>query len=429
MVYSIFEGNMERLEKKLRTIENKCKKYGCEFHYERVGEEFREVVDKESGEKVVAKFVLVEAEGKAQVSGWRFAASIDHTEKGNIIESAGGLEIPERYYDSELYCEHCKSRRSRKHVFIVYNEENNEFKQVGRSCLHDFTNGLSAEAVAQYLSWFEELVQGEAVSGCGYSERYFDTKDVLRYIAETIRHFGYERSGGYGTGTGAKAFRYYRVDKGIGGRMDDDEKYRAEMNSVGFDAYSGIADEAVEAALKWLETQEESSNYMHNLKVAAALEWMKTENLNLLASLFPVYNKNLEREAMRREAEAKAHEEGARSEWQGVVGKRIEFDAEEISVITSWSTQWGMVGVYKLVDAEGNVYTWKTSNYVDVERKYHVVGTVKEHKEYREVKQTELTRCKTTLIKEVVEKPEVVEIVNNDIDKALDMLYDESVAC
>ena len=31
MVYTIFEGNMERLEKKLTRIFNKCKAYGCDF--------------------------------------------------------------------------------------------------------------------------------------------------------------------------------------------------------------------------------------------------------------------------------------------------------------------------------------------------------------------------------------------------------------
>lgn len=43
--YSIYEGNMERLEKKLNRIYGKCKKYGCEFSYRQVGEEFKELKD------------------------------------------------------------------------------------------------------------------------------------------------------------------------------------------------------------------------------------------------------------------------------------------------------------------------------------------------------------------------------------------------
>ena len=61
--FAILEGNMERLEKKLITIQNKCEKYGCSFSYNKVGEEFRTLED-EKGNKYQARFILVEAEGK-----------------------------------------------------------------------------------------------------------------------------------------------------------------------------------------------------------------------------------------------------------------------------------------------------------------------------------------------------------------------------
>ena len=97
--YSIFEGNMDRLEKKLNRIFNKCKKYGCEFSYRQVGEEFREIKD-EQGNKYTARFVIVEAEGKAVVNGWKFIASVEHTEKGNIINRIGEIEVPAKLLNS-----------------------------------------------------------------------------------------------------------------------------------------------------------------------------------------------------------------------------------------------------------------------------------------------------------------------------------------
>lgn len=36
MKYLIWEGNIERLRKKVKTIMNKAKKYGCNFHYEEI---------------------------------------------------------------------------------------------------------------------------------------------------------------------------------------------------------------------------------------------------------------------------------------------------------------------------------------------------------------------------------------------------------
>lgn len=88
MVYSILEANMERLEKKLTRIQNKCKRFGCSFTYEKVGEEFKTLKD-ERGVEYKAKFILIEAEGKAVLNDWVFVASVQHTEKGNIINSTG----------------------------------------------------------------------------------------------------------------------------------------------------------------------------------------------------------------------------------------------------------------------------------------------------------------------------------------------------
>ena len=69
--YAIPEENMERLKKKLATIKKKCSQYGCEFVFNEVGEEFREVLT-EDGMKQTIRFILVEAEGCAVVNGWQF---------------------------------------------------------------------------------------------------------------------------------------------------------------------------------------------------------------------------------------------------------------------------------------------------------------------------------------------------------------------
>lgn len=75
MAYSILEANMERLEKKLTRIQNKCKKFGCSFTYEKVGEEFKTLKD-DRGVEYQAKFILIEAEGKAVLNDWMFIASV-----------------------------------------------------------------------------------------------------------------------------------------------------------------------------------------------------------------------------------------------------------------------------------------------------------------------------------------------------------------
>ena len=99
--YEIFEGNMERLEKKLTRIANKCKKYGCDFRYDKVGETFRKLIDDNGGE-YTARFIQIEAEGTAIINDWRFIASVEHTENGNIIKKCCyDVEVPEKYYSNK----------------------------------------------------------------------------------------------------------------------------------------------------------------------------------------------------------------------------------------------------------------------------------------------------------------------------------------
>ncbi len=92
--FYIHEANIERLEKSLYTIQKKCNKYQLDFHYERVGEEIREY-ENNDGEKVCAKFIIVEVSGTVTHDDWSFVATVDHHEKGNIIRAFDTeLEIP-----------------------------------------------------------------------------------------------------------------------------------------------------------------------------------------------------------------------------------------------------------------------------------------------------------------------------------------------
>jgi hypothetical protein len=127
--YAIYEGHMPALLKKITRIQNKCRKYGCEFHFAEIGEEFREVEDPTTLHPLTGKpvhrtcrFVLVEAEGTAKINDWQFIASVEHTEKGNIFAKAmTDVEIPERYRKINPTCEHCNSNRTRTYTFIVMN--------------------------------------------------------------------------------------------------------------------------------------------------------------------------------------------------------------------------------------------------------------------------------------------------------------------
>lgn len=401
MRYAIPECNIDSLEKKLTKIRNKCAKYGCEFSYERVGEHFEERSYKnDSGVicKEIVKYIDIDVDGHAALNGWRFVASLEYTDKGNIIAGVGDVEVPEKYYKCSPWCEHCKTARDRKYSFIVFHEKTGEFKQVGKACLKDFTGGLSATAVAQYESYFKEIEEASEYGGySGFGVSYFERDAFMVCAAEAIRLYGYVRRGDMGYCTANLAEDIYRVEYGMSLGMCAKEIRERYDDAVakGLDLKRKESVELAGTVRDWILANDSTDNYFHNLKVACDLPYASGAVLGLLVSAFPAYNRELEYAAEKKERERKEAEARAKSSWMGNVGDKVSFQIADFRVISSWETQWGYTGVFKLVDPDGREATWKTSNWLTDECIGKVIrGTIKELKEFRGVKQTELTRCK-----------------------------------
>lgn len=441
-VFYIFEGHMDALRKKVTRIQNKCKKFGCDFHFEEIGSEIKPVATNELNEDGTPKFencnfIIVKAHGTAIVNGWEFVASVEHTEAGNIFSKAlSDVQIPKKYYASKCYCEHCNTNRTRKDTFIIRNAETGEFKQIGRNCLNDYTHGLSVQTASFFASIkdiFDEEEQ-RPIGGLAWYERHYETREILQYAAETIRCFGYTK--GDADTQSTKGLMGNIIDFEHGNlrywERKDVEALSFKLKRAGFDHNSSESNKAVDTVLEWIGNQPDEGDYMHNLKVVTSLHYCKAHNFGLLVSVFPAYNRDLEeQDRRRREAEV-----GKLSQHVGEVGKHIEVEIEKVKCLTSWescyngySTQttfiWGMT------DKNGNVFTWKTSNWLDTDSKYTIKGTVKEHKEYRGVKQTELTRCRVTEHEEEI--PHVAapagEFADNptqksEVDEALDLFFE-----
>ena len=131
-----------------------------------------------------------------------------------------------------------------------------------------------------------------------------------------------------------------------------------------------------------------------------------------VVSIDPRPAKDIEREERAAELAASL----TNSQWQGEEGKRQEIEltlvrdyAYEVPAY-GWNAGYDVRHIYTFADAEGNCYIWKTTNglyqdaydehkiwnpvYAEIGDRLTLKGTVKEHDEYRGVKQTVLTRCK-----------------------------------
>ena len=380
MKYDIHEGNMERLTKKLNAIRNKCSKLNAEFKFEELGETYKTWTD-EDGHKHTARFITVDVEGIAKQDNWEFIATIEHSTPMNIIRSfRTDVEIPQSYYTADTCCDHCKTKRTRKDTYIVRNTETGEFKQVGKSCLKEFTKGLDAETVARYISWFDEIINGQSPME-GYKQ-YDTVKDVVLYAAEAIRLYGFQKADSFGDTTKSTVMQQIHHFGPWQKRIDE-----------GFDPEHKGNKELTELALAWIAEQPEDYDYISNLKAICNKPYCERRDYGILVSLIPAYNR-----AMGKIAQAqKRAAEDQKSNHVGSVGERITITNAKLTLLTSWNSQFGYTYMYKLTDAQGNIFTWKTgkwlSNTDDLPETITIKGTVKAHSEFRGVKQTELTRC------------------------------------
>lgn len=383
-VYEVYEDNMEDLRRKVKAIQKKCQKYGCDFHYEECGEIVKEVTDPD-GQKILCKFVKVKAHGTAVINNWSFVGSVEHTEAGNIFSKAmTDLEIPARYRTAPCTCEHCKTNRIRKDTFIIYNNETKEFMQVGKSCLKDFTGGLSVSGAVWFASLKDIFEEAQTRPAGSHITRYFDPEEVLRFTAETIRHYGYSREE-----TKDKMLTFFDYTHGMTRYWTQDhrDQVRSTMERIGFDPQSPEAVQMTKDAFGWIRQQEATNDYIHNLKTVCSLTAVREKHFGLLVSLFPAYNRDLERQERQKKERQSKH--------VGQIGDRIDIKVESCRCVTSWDTMYGVTYLYKITDIDGNIFIWKTSKCIDEDIK-GLKGTVKDHSEFRNVAQTDLTRCKVT---------------------------------
>jgi len=392
MRFEIPVENIEALRKAAAKIQKKAAAYNCKAVYEEVEEIFREVKDKD-GNKITRKYVVVEVEGEAKVNGWVFAGTIEHTQSGNILRSVSDeYKIPERYRNAEPNCEHCNTKRARKDTYVVFNEETQEFKQVGKSCLKDYTNGLSLEAAALVAKWVEDAEKYCFFGGINFKP-YFNVIEVSKYFVETMRKFGWANASWEEDSTKNRAMRFYRFDIGDNNFSKAEKALMKEqMTKVNFDP-NNTTEEYITAALNWAKAWDghEYNDYRENLKVIASMDACEWKHLGYLASLFMAYDKEMEREIKKMERQKSR----AQSVHIGQVGSKVSENIKEWKCLTAWDTQWGTTFLYEFTTEDGNILIWKTSKWLDDEKEFKTVsGTVKAHNEFRGVKQTELTRCK-----------------------------------
>lgn len=357
------------------------------------------------------KFYPIEVEGKYEIPGWRFIATVEHTPNGNIIRNITDEKIPDRYLNSSPECEHCHKIRDRKDTYLVQNTDTGEFKQVGKSCLKSYTGGMDASIAAEMAQWVSDPEEIKGVdddlfvcSGGGPS--YYDADRMKKVAYEYVTKEGYSKDPGY-----------------IVGLLDNyNDSYKKENNS----RVMGIDLSDID---KWVLNLDTTNNdYYRNAFLAWSLEEVEPRHLKLIASLINTYLKDAEK---KKQMELK-RAEGAASEFVGNVGDKITLTVASSRVLYYKTFNYGWdttsTPVLKIVGTDGNTYIWATDTYfLDGDT---IRATVKSHNEFNGEKQTTITRGKVIdastgkpLEKRWQEAKSKYEELRKELEDTLKILY------
>jgi hypothetical protein len=113
--------------------------------------------------------------------------------------------------------------------------------------------------------------------------------------------------------------------------------------------------------------------------------FFKNENGKLIITPTPMEMKRMVKDRTPKTTE---------SQYIGTIGEKIEIDIT-VKRIFGFESKFGYKKVIIMEDADGNVFKYVTQScYLQEGETVKLVGTVKDHTEYDDVKQTVITRCK-----------------------------------
>lgn len=396
----------ERLEKKLKRIEKKCKKLGNDFHFEDMGMEIVEREEVIDGKKIkkVYEFKKIDVSAIAKVNDFQFVGKIEFTSCGNIVTKVPTIdvEIPKSFFEIENKCQHCGNKNSRRSfLYIVYNEKTKEFKAVGSSCLKLYTDGLNAEAVASYYDLLLEI-EDSYVFGSN-AKQYYPVDEILEYADIFIDKLGYMRRNEYDTscvstrGLVNTMYNDYAC-KTLSDKINHindilkASKIMVEMTKKDFD-FSKDRQNKIKSIKEYYNSLDANTDFIRNVQILLKLEYVTWDKIGFICYLPQGYNKYINDEKKR--AEKIKLNEGV--EYFGEEGKRYkDVKVKLVEYVSGWETMFGFQMLYRIITEDNNVLVWKTTKGIEGEKLENVKSitfTVKKHNLYNGCKQTEITRA------------------------------------
>lgn len=390
--YNIPKFNFGYLMERVDKLNKRAKKMGLDpTRVETIREYDEHIIDNQVGNvkrrDITIRMVEVKVIGKApKFDGWIFIATIEHDKAAsNLIKTIPGIELGHSYRDAQPDCDHCGHMRWRKKTYICRHEERGSEVQVGSTCVKDFLGHRSPEAIAwqcEMLGNIREMfcdMENYDRENVPRSEIRIPTRKFLQLTAAVIHNHGWM----------SKSKALENPYDSIPTVSLVDEQLFPPTN---FKDWITIEPDDVKLAydtLQWAKNLREIdgvlSDYEYNLNVLAKESSIPISAMGLAVSMVGVFKMKKDKTKNTKVIHSNNH--------FGEVKKRYELDLK-VATISGFDSEWGYTTIYKMVDPQGNAFSWFTTGRTTLEEgeTYHVKATVKKHQEYMGRNETVVTR-------------------------------------
>ncbi len=349
------------------------------------------VIDEvDTGGRSVRRVVVdVEIGGQAPCyGGWEFLAAVDAmpaaegAEVGFVVRCAPGVDDAgvDRSALVAGRCEHCNVRVNRKYTYLVREVETGQYRQVGSTCIKDFT-GWAGKPVFLTVEDVEDDLFGRGVGG---GDPATTVEDAIATAYVAVQMFGWAASGQEGA-------TRYTVARALFGYDQIACDLRAAMA-----ARMGEGDAVAGEIIATLSAElTEPDGYEANVLAVLSAEYVTERELGLLCSAVPAYERIIGRRVAR-EAERKAEAEKVPSRWFASVGDKVTVTGAVKTALTIDGYAYNSVQRLIVIDTPGATFKMITSAGwawdVHGGEVITVTAAVKRHDVYREAEQTVLVR-------------------------------------
>lgn len=339
----------------------------------------------------MVKFQLTKPSLK--IGGWKVTGRVDVLADGSLIAMNAPDQELGGWRPEHQACDHCGTHRRRTNTYLLKDDDGN-IKQVGSNCLESFT-GIRPEGLWALEYDFEDRMNRRHGGGWG-SFGWQDVRspqNVIQYalvLSDNGRSY-HSRNAAEIEGrqsTGQMVGDYINPTSHLQRRPE----YRAAIERI----YSENNQALAEQVLEYARQMPGNNDYSSNLRSLSNQDYITPRHYSFVASAVAAWRREQDRQSREViEQQTFPH----RNEWVGNVGDRLTDIRATVTGVRYMDGQYGTTTLVSLRDEGGHTLKWFASGRKEYANGADVLierATVKKHDEYRDTKQTVLTRCKVT---------------------------------